>query len=682
MAPHPDPPDDPSVPNDTTMVTTPNAETLPVPDKPEHLKQDVSKEKHDTKKKSKANSKPPAASRKPSIKYSITNLLQTSSAPHDLTVPQAVPPPPEPKPVGVYFNNIKIKSRIEVNKGSFHTIDVQSDMRFITYYLQYTSLTSFPELVVDQNPYVSLASLIGYKLILFNAHQLILDLKCRHEKSTHSLFFEDSTRMSSFVNTLMNCRIPHDLSTELQQMAPVLDPLRPDLEYIPSLACFNLPIDFGRSIPGYIYFLIHNLLADVTNFTSTLDLINEIYLIDFLRIGEENYSISNLFGGPFQHNNVNFTHNNWFRKSFEETFMPLFGYCLSENPTLIDLPLLPAECHDVQNFNAYVYQLLGSIRNITNVEIFMQSINRYLSASDPSLPTLGSFYSKVSGMTILTHSIESATLPTWHSFVTQVSSSKTKVIDDSKFATAVLFCASPLKYTDKLKVPTKDSYEPKLYQVETKKFSPKSTPVPYATFSKSSNVTPDVLWFQPYSRGTGLINHSLVLGLKIEQAEFDGVSIPIPNPELTLINQNSEYYQGSIPIANVIPTLTMDGQVAFRFRERTTHDDYEPISFNRRDVARAVRPYFANEAVSNRINGDFPFTSEHNHDDLSAAVTYCQWSRNLMCKEEENSLYLWTSYRTIDTLSGHINLYYTLRGMYGTNTVLSQTRHPSVLLPK
>lgn len=88
-----------------------------------------------------------------------------------------------------------MKSKLETNKGSFHTIDVQSDMRFAAYYLHYTTLKMFPELVIDNNPYVYLASLIAYKLTLFNAHQLILDSKCRHSKSHHIALFEDSAVM-------------------------------------------------------------------------------------------------------------------------------------------------------------------------------------------------------------------------------------------------------------------------------------------------------------------------------------------------------------------------------------------------------------------------------------------------------------------------------------------------------
>lgn len=131
-----------------------------------------------------------------------------------------------------------------------------------------------------------------------------------------------------------------------------------------------------------------------------------------------------------------------------------------------------------------------------------------------------------------------------------------------------------------------------------------------------------------------MINYSLTLGLKIECTEIDGVSLPIPNPSLTLINQNSEYYQGTLPLAQIQATFPYTGEYAFRFRNRTTHEDYEPLSINRRSTSKAVRPIFANSLVSNTINGSFPFLQESGHSDLSSAVTYCQWNRSIACPEE------------------------------------------------
>lgn len=279
--------------------------------------------------------------------------------------------------------------------------------------------------------------------------------------------------------------------------------------------------------------------------------------------------------------------------------MPLFGYCLSERLTLIELPLHPARFPDLEHINPYVYTLLGTVQNQTNIEKFIQSINWFYSEKDPSLPTLGSFFNKVSGMVVLTHSLEGPTLPTWHSFpLPKCATTKPKLLTDIQFAKLTHFCDARPTFSGTLKVPEESTIPKQLYQVEKKKFSPSKCPIQYQIFTKSTHKHQDVLWFQPYTRGTGMINHSLTLGLKIECAEIDGVSIPIPNPLLTLVNQNSEYYQGTLPLAKIQATFPFAGEFAFRFRNRTTHEDYEPLSINRRSTAKAVRPIFANTLVN------------------------------------------------------------------------------------
>lgn len=134
--------------------------------------------------------------------------------------------------------------------------------------------------------------------------------------------------------------------------------------------------------------------------------------------------------------------------------MPLFGYCLSELPTLIELPIHPARFPNLEHINPFVYTLLGTIQNQPNVEKFLQSITRFYSEKDPTLPTLGSFFNKVSGMVPLTHSLEGPALPTWHSLPTpRCTATKPKVLTDTQFAKLLNFCDVRTTYKGTLKVP-------------------------------------------------------------------------------------------------------------------------------------------------------------------------------------------------------------------------------------
>lgn len=135
------------------------------------------------------------------------------------------------------------------------------------------------------------------------------------------------------------------------------------------------------------------------------------------------------------------------------------------------------------------------------------------------------------------------------------------------------------------------------------------------------------------------------MGLKIESAEIDRLSIPIPNPALNLMNQNSEYRQGSIPSYLVIPTFSLNGTTAIRIRARTVHDDYQPISFNRRSISKNVLPKFGDSLVNNQVDATFPFKFEPGHQNFELATTYCQWNATNPCPHLTKELYLWTSYR-------------------------------------
>lgn len=157
----------------------------------------------------------------------------------------------------------------------------------------------YKSVTTNDDPYISTASLIGYNLCLFYFQHLILDLKCRSEISAFALPFTTNSRLKNLVSRIMECKVPPELAIELKNLAPVFDPLHSSLEYIPSFACFSTEHDFGQSIPAYLCFMIHNILADVTAFTTPADLMNEIYTTDLLNYHGTARTVSNLFGGPY-----------------------------------------------------------------------------------------------------------------------------------------------------------------------------------------------------------------------------------------------------------------------------------------------------------------------------------------------------------------------------------------------
>lgn len=108
--------------------------------------------------------KKPTLPKKLSIKHTIKNLSQLSLPTLPTDIPIVQPTLPEPKPVGTYFDALKVKSEITTNEGHIFTIDVQSDSRYLTAYLQQVSGQKYKDLTYNQDPYVSTPSYIGYNL--------------------------------------------------------------------------------------------------------------------------------------------------------------------------------------------------------------------------------------------------------------------------------------------------------------------------------------------------------------------------------------------------------------------------------------------------------------------------------------------------------------------------------------
>lgn len=163
------------------------------------------------------------------IKFTVSNLNSIAQNARSSTDFDAGLTPIESKPIGTYFDSLDIKRKLITDKETFFTIDVQPDMRFFTYYSAFTTAQAHPKLVTDNHPHVSIPSIIGYKLVILTAELLIIDLYARRFKSSYSTPFLENSTLKSALSLLMSCRVPSDTLIPLEQLAPLKDPLRPDL---------------------------------------------------------------------------------------------------------------------------------------------------------------------------------------------------------------------------------------------------------------------------------------------------------------------------------------------------------------------------------------------------------------------------------------------------------------------
>lgn len=177
-------------------------------------------------------------------------------------------------------------------------------------------------------------------------------------------------------------------------------------------------------------------------------------------------------------------------------------------------------------------------------------------SQNSSLPLLGTILDQCSGLTIMTHSIESLTLPTWHALPQCVLPTKkdeelnlNPQTDDAYAKTINVLQAAPT-YKENFKYDDTD-IEANLYLVEQRTFAPTENPLSYLIYSENKFRNAQVIWFQPYDKSSQSIELSIPRGLRIVNPSIDGITIPIPHPSINLTKNNSNYRSGSIPISHI-----------------------------------------------------------------------------------------------------------------------------------
>lgn len=324
----------------------------------------------------------------------------------------------------------------------------------------------------------------------------------------------------------------------------------------------------------------------------------------------------------------------------------------------------------------------------------LTDIGRFLFDSKSNLPLLGTLLSKTSGLTIVTHAIESPTLPTWHGLPTINTPAKEEDIkfepqSDAAYATAIKFINGAPSYTKTLKYSSED-VEERLYLVEDEKFTPNTNPLTYLTFSEKNYQATPVLWFQPYDKSSKSIELSIPLGYRIVNSEIDGITIPVPNPSHDTTLNNSFYRQGSIPIGKINPYVpTTNDCDILNVCSRTRHTlQSHPLGYSVRDMSIMALPVLGNENISANINlqdHTSGLTPEPNHACPTTSGTVVAWRSTADPPIPDKSVYFWSSYRTLDSdpyeSTQKISMYATLRGLYGTCVTLTRGVHPTKLLP-
>lgn len=336
-------------------------------------------------------------------------------------------------------------------------------------------------------------SLVAYKLTLFIGHFLISDLTYRRERSFSSAPYTNNADLMEILSTLKTCPVPQDVQTLLDHIAPVQDSQRCNLKFIPSFAAFTFSHDFGFSVPVSTFLSIHDILASNRTNSEPGIIMAKIYNTELIRSGAVPYTISNLFEGPFNCANDTFQHRNWFCSALEAFINPIVSRPLVQRPTFAKIKTVPLVAENAASVNGYHYLLGNPLQNDRSIIYFLTDLKRFYRDTSPALSPLGISFSKSSGLTIMTHSIETVCLPTYHKFdVIKIDDEEKtpptiKILSDIEYATRAKFMEPGPTSSKTLPYPEDEhTIVPELYRIGNYPFDPTKNPVEYEPRSATS----------------------------------------------------------------------------------------------------------------------------------------------------------------------------------------------------
>lgn len=594
------------------------------------------------------------------------------------------PEPAPPKAEEDFFKRLNMASKLESNLGGPFIIDIQLDLRFPLYYSIYNTIRTYPALDVKCYPYVSPFTLIAYEQLILFGHLLLADIHNRPLTSSYANVFRRNNGTGDLLDKLMSAYVPSHMEPLLAQLVSVHDPNHPDLIFTPSLAAFSWSHDFGRLIPVSLILAAHNCIATTRVHNPTPEaILAQFYRTIITTVNGVNYTVSNFIGGNYTFNQANYIHANWLNQAIEEIFNPIVGRALTNRPTLKKLNITSTFFNQANQINPYVLGLAYNEVNLQTLLNLIDNLSDFTYKQNKGTKTLLQLSGEAAGITIMSHSIEPPTLPTWHRFGTSevIPDSRT----DTQYAQDIRFMEDKVLGAGALNVPTEEQCNSALTLVRNLDCTAQNEPFPAETFDASRNVYPPVLYFQPYDRSASTLNYTVTLGIKIELAEFDAVVVPVPNSWDSLIDNNSRYRQGSIPVTQLYSAIP-DPATPIIISRRFLHDnDHDPIGLAIVDMTRNILPRFGNAHVvapANMLPGFNDINPVHRPND---AFTYTASSGDYEYPTADRRFYLWSSYRYVPNPTAAIpsvHFYFSLRGMFGTAVLLQRSENPARLLPR
>jgi hypothetical protein len=573
------------------------------------------------------------------------------------------------------------------SNGNHAIIDFQADFRPILMALCYYAATNYDALNVKQHSKVSPPTLVAYFLFLLYSYYLLCDLDIRPTPSVDTRFFSTPEHLD-LKALMLQLPVPDFLVKFLQAATPTSDPRRPNISFVPSLACFLHRIDFGRLFPIGIFFQSHNfVLSQRTNDApeQLMNLLMGVKVFDTERIG-------NYFGQLLSDGTTNFSYGHQLFQSFEGIINPALARSRSQRTVYSRIHYLEPILEDVKE-NGYLYAMALDDDNISETVSLMRQLQTTVSSTFKITGTLSSVMSSLTGMNILIHGYSHFAVPTWHYTNVPESASSATLVSAKTFANKLKFLTDPpTTGLRQLKYPDDDTkINPSLYLVEKTEATGFPGPSDLVSYKNRNQSVPPVRIMDPYDYNATTFHNAFLSGAFIESLELDSAIVPLPNTDTALDDENTFFLQSAVPVTHV------ESGTSFAFATVTTswYENRSPIgpsgqpssimlansgtnrfpSLNRSVYGHipSALPMFNVQAhinrwysISNRIAFTIPvrFDPDNSTSTISGAKKILVWSpyrynNGTARKESLSVIYLITNLRTL----------------FGTNPPLGEVSH-------
>jgi len=600
-------------------------------------------------------------------------------------------PAPEPNYHDDIIERINAEQNISLSDGPTAVIDVQPDYRYTLATIIYHVIRIYATLDQRNNPLITPSSLTAYCLSIIYGFSLINDSEnIRLTKSDFADEFSDNSTRRDFLIELERAYVPAFMKNILTGLMPCSDPRRPKIMFINTLAGYNLVHDYGRSFPITMFLRAHHIVATQPSNQHPRTIFNEWIDTDIMST-PLNLKIGQLIGAGLNAG----TYDNWILSRIRTLFNPVTSRTNVNRPTFAPIPTFsPSFTGDV---NPYIYLLGADQDNIHNIITFTRSMSAIINEQLTGSTQLGSLFDTPSGVQIMTHFYHGPALPTWH--YKQVKAND-KEISSTTFATSLEFLHSQPKSPKtnvSLKYPDDDKVIDKPYYLVRKRNGDQDTdtndlPI---TFNCDNHVFPDVRYFDPYDYNPSKLPFTIMSGISIETEEIDGFSVPQPNSHNSLFTENSYFLNSAVPLAYITKATTIGGTAPTILHLRDSASTTSPsIGVNVNGLSENRLPYFNTEMKDAAPHlGLYGFKPVTNIERFTRGFTFFGFklrSQDTLQDPNipENMLYAWSSLRYVNTnckrstlRTNRVCMLLNLRTIYGTNVTLSQSVHPSRLIP-